>query len=67
METPFRNNHLLEDLLNDCMDNTFLCIAFDLTLHSERIQTMNIAEWRDKAFSLEKRPTMFLIGKPFTK
>lgn len=67
METPFRNNHLLEDLLNDCMDNTFLCIACDLTLHSERIQTMTIAEWRDKAFSLEKRPTMFLIGKPFTK
>lgn len=65
METPFRNNHLLEDLLNECMDNTFLCIACDLTLPSERVQTMTIEEWRKNAFSLDKRPTMFLIGKPF--
>lgn len=65
METPFRNNNLLEDLLNECLDNTFLCIACDLTLHSERIQTMTVAEWREHAFDLNKRPTMFLIGKPF--
>lgn len=65
METPFRNNHLLEDLLNECMDNTFLCIACDLTLPTERVQTMTIEEWRKNAFSLDKRPTMFLIGKPF--
>jgi len=65
METPFRNNHLLEDLLNECLDATFLCIACDLTLPTERVQTMTIAEWRENAFDLDKRPTMFLIGKPF--
>lgn len=65
METPFRNNHLLEDLLNECLDTTFLCIACDLTLPKERVQTMTIAEWRENAFDLSKRPTMFLIGKPF--
>lgn len=65
METPFRNNHLLEDILNECLDHTFLCVACDLTLPSERIQTMTVVEWRKKAFSLNKRPTMFLIGKPF--
>ncbi|MBW7868172.1 MAG: SAM-dependent methyltransferase [Brumimicrobium sp.] len=65
METPYRNNHLLEDLLNECLDTTFLCIACDLTLPSEQIQTKTIKDWRKKAFSLEKRPTMFLIGKPF--
>lgn len=65
METPFRNNHLLEDLLNECLDTTFLCIACDLTLPTERVQTMTIAEWRENAFDLDKRPTMFLIGKPF--
>ena len=65
METPFRNNHLLEDLLNECLDTTYLCVACDLTLPSERIQTMTIAEWRENAFDLNKRPTMFLIGKPF--
>ncbi|RYM35819.1 SAM-dependent methyltransferase [Brumimicrobium glaciale] len=65
METPFRNNNLLEDLLNECLDATFLCIACDLTLPTERVQTMTVAEWREKAFDLNKRPTMFLIGKPF--
>ncbi len=64
METPYRNNHLLEDLLNECLDHTHLCIACDLTLPSERIQTMTVAEWRENAFDLNKRPTMFLIGKP---
>ncbi|RFC55497.1 SAM-dependent methyltransferase [Brumimicrobium aurantiacum] len=65
METPFRNNHLLEDLLNECLDTTFLCVACDLTLPTERVQTMTVAEWRENAFDLNKRPTMFLIGKPF--
>ena len=65
METPYRNNHLLEDILNECLDQTFLCIACDLTLPTERIQTMTVAEWRENAFDLNKRPTMFLIGKPF--
>lgn len=63
METPFRNNNLLEDLLNECMDNTLLCIACDLTLPTERVQTMTVEAWRKNAFSLDKRPTMFLIGR----
>lgn len=65
MDTPFRNNHLMEDLLNECLDTTFLCVACDLTTPRERVQTMTVQEWRDKAFDLSKRPTMFLIGKPF--
>ena len=66
METPYRNMNVLEDLLNECMDTTFLCIACDLTLPSERIQTMTVADWRKHAFDLSKRPTMFLIGRPFS-
>ncbi|MEX1191787.1 MAG: SAM-dependent methyltransferase [Brumimicrobium sp.] len=66
METPFRNMNLLEDLLNECMDATQLCIACDLTMPTERIQTMSVAEWRENAFDLNKRPTMFLIGKFYT-
>lgn len=62
METPFRNMNLLEDLLNELMDDTLLCIACDLTLPSERIQTMSVAKWRENAFDLSKRPTMFAIG-----
>ncbi len=63
METPFRNINMLEDLLNELMDDTQLCIACDLTLPTERIQTMSVADWRDNAFDLNKRPTLFLIGK----
>lgn len=63
METPFRNMNLLEDLLNELMDDTQLCIACDLTLPTERVQTMSVVEWREHAFDLNKRPTMFLIGK----
>lgn len=66
METPYRNMNMLEDLLNDCMDSTYLCIACDLTLPSERVQTMTIADWRKHAFDLSKRPTMFLIGRPYS-
>ncbi len=65
MDTPFRNNHVLEDILNECSDDTLLCVACNLTLPSERVQTMTVVEWRKKAFDLSKRPTMFLIGKPF--
>ncbi|PHR43709.1 MAG: SAM-dependent methyltransferase [Fluviicola sp.] len=66
METPFRNMNLLEDLLNECMDATQLCIACDLTMPTERIQTMSVANWRENAFDLSKRPTMFLFGKPYS-
>lgn len=63
MDTPFRNMNVLEDLLNDLMDDTKICIACDLTLPSERIQTMTVKEWREKAFDLNKRPTIFAIGR----
>jgi 16S rRNA (cytidine1402-2'-O)-methyltransferase len=66
METPFRNMNMLEDLLNECLDTTFLCIACDLTMPTERVQTMTVADWRKNAFDLSKRPTMFLIGRPFS-
>jgi 16S rRNA (cytidine1402-2'-O)-methyltransferase len=55
--------NVLEDLLNELMDDTLVCIACDLTLPTERIQTMTVAKWREHAYDLNKRPTMFLIGK----
>jgi 16S rRNA (cytidine1402-2'-O)-methyltransferase len=63
MDTPFRNMNVLEDLLNDLSDTTMLCIAANLTIHDERIQTMSIKDWRENAFDLSKVPVMFLIGK----
>lgn len=63
MDTPFRNMNVLEDLLNNLSDATQLCIGCNMTLPDERIQTMTVVEWREKAFDLAKKPTLFAIGK----
>jgi len=63
MDTPFRNMHVLEDLLNELSDDTLLCIAMNLTLPTERIQTKTIVDWREHAFDLAKNPVMFALGK----
>jgi 16S rRNA (cytidine1402-2'-O)-methyltransferase len=63
MDTPFRNMNVLDDLLNDLTDHTMLCIASNLTLHEERIQTMSIKEWRENAYDIAKIPALFLIGQ----
>lgn len=62
MDTPFRNMNVLDDLLNELAENTELCIASNLTCQDERIKTMTVKEWREKAYDLSKKPTMFAIG-----
>jgi len=61
METPFRNNHLLEDLKNSLHPNTKLCIAKNLTAKDEWIQSKTIAEWKKTKVDLHKVPTVFLV------
>ena len=62
IETPYRNQHLLQDLLASCRAETRLCIACNLTLADELILTRAIAEWRSsKLPDLHKRPTVFLL------
>ena len=61
IETPFRNNPLLEEILKTGSPGTRLCIACDLTADTEFIQTKTIAEWQKKIPELHKRPTIFLI------
>jgi len=62
MDTPFRSMHVLEDLLNECADSTQLCVAANLTTLNQRIQTMSVLDWREKAFDVTKIPVIFLIG-----
>jgi len=62
IETPFRNNNLLEDLLKNCFDSTKLCIAVDITLPNEKIQTKTVEDWKKTKIDLHKKPCMFLIG-----
>ena len=63
IETPYRNMHLLEDLVNCCDSNTRLCIACDITLPTEFIKTKRIAEWKKQLPDINKKPTIFLIYK----
>lgn len=55
--------NVLEDLLNELADTTMICIANNLTIHGEQIRTLSVKDWRENAFDLAKKPTMFAIGK----
>ena len=61
METPFRNNQLLAELLKTCKPSTLLCIASNMTAPDESIQSFTIAEWRKRKDDFHKRPTIFLL------
>lgn len=61
IETPYRNNALIKDILQTCKNETNLCIAVDITASTEFIQTKTIAEWRKINFDIRKRPAIFLL------
>jgi 16S rRNA (cytidine1402-2'-O)-methyltransferase len=61
METPFRNEKMLDDLLTVCKASTRLCIAADITLETEFIRTMSIKEWRGHRPRIDRRPAVFLL------
>ena len=63
IETPYRNNKLIEDLLQTLHPNTHLCIAADITLPTEYIKTMRIADWKKAKIDLHNRPTIFIVHK----
>lgn len=62
METPFRNQKLLEELIKICRPETKLCIACDLTLATQSIQTKTIEEWKKQQPDINKRYCIFLFG-----
>ena len=61
IETPYRNNQLLETLIKTCKASTGLCIAADITSGKEYILTKTITEWKDHLPDLHKRPTIFCL------
>lgn len=63
IETPYRNNKLVEDLLQILQPNTHLCIATDITLPTEYIKTFKVADWKKIKVDLHNRPTIFIIHK----
>lgn len=64
IETPYRNNQLLEVLLKICKPNTQLCIAADITGTDEFIHTRTMADWKKQLPDLHKRPTIFCLLAP---
>lgn len=60
IETPFRNEKLIEALLKQLADSTLLCIAWDLTGEEESIQTKSVVQWRKQPAAPGKLPCLFL-------
>jgi 16S rRNA (cytidine1402-2'-O)-methyltransferase len=63
IETPYRNNKLLEDILQSLQPNTHLCIAADITLPTEYIKTLRVQDWKKTKIDLHNRPTIFILHK----
>lgn len=62
IETPYRNQYMLEDILSHCQSQTRLCIASNVSLEQELIISRPIAEWRKSTLpDLHKQPTVFLL------
>ncbi|WPR71551.1 SAM-dependent methyltransferase [Flavobacterium sp. NG2] len=63
IETPYRNNKMLEDLLQILNPETHLCIAADITLSTEYIKTKKAKDWKKETVDLHNRPAIFIIHK----
>ncbi len=61
IETPYRNNQLIETLLKSCKPSTKLCIAAELTGPGEYIKTKTIADWMKEKTDFHKKPVIFLL------
>ena len=64
IETPYRNSRCFELLIDFLSANTLLCVACDLSLPTEFIQTKTVAEWKKNELDLHKRPSIFLFLHP---
>lgn len=63
IETPYRNQQLLNDILKTCSNNTLLCIACNLTSKEEIVNTRTVIAWKKQIPDINKKPVIFLIGK----
>ncbi|CAM3428110.1 SAM-dependent methyltransferase [Aequorivita lipolytica] len=61
IETPYRNNQMLQSLIDNLNPQTSICVACDITLASEYIKTAPVRLWKKIKVDLHKRPTLFII------
>ena len=62
IETPYRNNQLIESLLRTCKPTTKICIAAELTGSNEFVKTKTVSEWKNEKTDFHKKPVIFLLG-----
>ncbi len=63
IETPYRNQALLDAILHVCQDDTWLTLACDLTLDTELIETRPVAAWRNTKPHIDRRPCVFVLWR----
>ena len=63
IETPFRNNALLDDILKSAKNDTLLCIGAELTAETEMVKTLSIGDWKKQIPDLHKKPTIFILSR----
>jgi len=63
IETPYRNNKMLEEICASLHNNTRVCVACDITLPTEYIKTKPVKDWKHTNIDLHKRPCIFIIQK----
>ena len=63
IETPYRNNKMMEDIIRNCRPQTKLCIAANITCEGEYIKTKTVKDWQGKLPDLSKIPCIFLLYK----
>jgi 16S rRNA (cytidine1402-2'-O)-methyltransferase len=63
IETPYRNQKLVEDIIQHCKPQTRLCIAMNISCEDEYIVTKSIQSWKGKLPDMHKKPCVFLIYK----
>lgn len=61
IETPYRNNQLIDALLTNCQPSTKICLAVDITSDKEFIKTRSVTEWKKDKPDIHKRPAIFLL------
>ncbi len=61
IETPFRNNHLFDDVLKNTAPQTMFSVACNLTSEDEFVKTQTIGQWKQEKIDLHKKPAIFLL------
>lgn len=61
IETPFRNNAMLDELIKNCHPNTMLCVASNITMEDEKIVSKPVSDWKSIKYDWNKKPAVFLL------